>query len=382
MKKIVLVCNTSWGMMMFRSGLMQRLVYEGYHVSVLAPFDKHSKEIEELGCHYVNVPMDNKGSNIFKDLLLIRRLYKHYKNIKPDLIFHYTIKPNIYGTLASYYADMKSIAVITGLGYTFINHGLTSKVAKLLYKISLRHAQKVWFINHEDRKKFIKERIISRSLMEVLPSEGVDMEKYAPRDKQTKDGMFRFVLIARLLWDKGVGELVKATQHIKELYPHVEVQLVGFVDAKNPQAISKEQVDDWVSKKWIKYMGSTDDVRDFIAQADCIVLPSYREGISMILLESASMAKPIIASNVPGCRDIVEHGSSGYLCNVMDPYDLALKMEKMLNLTEKQRQDMGNKGRAHVKREFDENIILEKYLHTIDMYITKKGSDKFILKKS
>jgi len=381
-KKIVLVCNTSWGMMMFRSGLMKRLVQEGYDVSVLAPYDKHSQEIEALGCHYINVPMDNKGSNIFKDLFLIRRLYKHYKEINPCLIFHYTIKPNIFGTLAAKYADIKSIAVITGLGYTFINNGITSIIAKKLYKISLKHSQKVWFINYEDRKKFIKERIIARDLMEIIPSEGVNMCKYAPLEKSTKDGVFRFVLIARLLWDKGVGELVKAAREIKKKYPNVEVQLVGFVDAKNPQSISKEQVDDWVSKGWIKYMGSTDDVRTFIAGADCIVLPSYREGVSMILLESASMAKPIIASNVPGCRDIVEHGSSGYLCNVMDSHDLMLKMEKMLNLTETERQEMGDRGRAHIKRDFDEQIVLQRYLHTITRYMIKEGSNKFILKNS
>ncbi len=382
MKKIALVCNTSWGMMMFRSGLMKRLVKEGYHVSVLAPYDDHSKEIEALGCHYVDVPMDNKGSNIFKDLLLLRRFYKHYKRINPDLVFHYTIKPNVYGTLAAKYANVKSIAVITGLGYTFINHGLTSKVAKFLYKISLKHSQKVWFINHEDRKKFIKEHIVSRDIMEILSGEGVDMEKYAPREKSIIDDKFRFVLIARLLWDKGVGELVKAAREIKDKYPNVEVQLVGFVGVKNPQAISKEQVDYWVKKGWVKYMGSTNDVRDFIAEADCIVLPSYREGISKILMESASMAKPIIASNVPGCREIVENVNSGYLCDVMDYYDLALKMEKMILLSESQRQEMGKRGRAHIKEEFDENIVLDRYLHTINMFIEKKGSNKFILKNS
>jgi len=380
-KKIALVCNTSWGMMMFRSGLMKRLVDEGFDVYVLAPKDDHSKEIEALGCYHINIPLDNKGSNIFKDIFLLRKLYVHYKNINPDLIFHYTIKPNIFGTLAAKYANVKSIAVITGLGYTFLNHGITSKVAKFLYKISLKHAQKVWFINHEDRKVFIKKRILSRDNIEILPGEGVDMNKYAPRVKTIQDGKFRFVLIARLLWDKGVGELVKAASIIKEIYPHVEVELVGFVDAKNPQAISKKQVDYWVEKGWVKYMGSTNDVRDYIAEADCIVLPSYREGISKILLESASMAKPIIASNVPGCRDIVEHGSSGYLCNVMDADDLAQKMKKIINLSELERQKMGLIAREHVKQEFDENIVLQKYLHTIDLHTYKVKSEKFLLKK-
>ena len=382
MKKVVLVCNTSWGMMMFRSSLMIHLVKEGYSVTVLAPKDDHSKEIEAIGCNYIDLPMDNKGSHPIKDWFLMKKLYKHYKEINPDIIFHYTIKPNIYGTWAAKKANLKSIAVITGLGFTFINNGITSKVAKILYKKTLKYAYKVWFINHEDRKKFIKEKILSRDLMEILPGEGVDMQKYSPRDKKTDDGKFRFILIARLLWDKGVGELVKAASILKEHYPNLEVQLVGFVDSKNPQAISKKQVDIWEKNGWIRYMGSTNDVRDFISEADCMVLPSYREGISKILMESASMAKPIIASNVPGCRDIVENGSSGYLCNVMDAYDLALKMEKMLLLSKEKRDLMGKKGRAHISREFDENIVIKKYMHTIKLCTHDDSIAHFNLKNN
>ncbi len=381
MKKIVLVCNTSWGMMMFRSGLMKRLIKEGYEVSVLAPFDNHSKEIEDLGCRYIDVAIDNKGSNILKDYFLFRKLYKYYKKIEPDLIFHYTIKPNIYGTMAARKAGVKSISVITGLGYTFINKGLTTKIAKVLYKRSLKYAKKVWFINHEDRKKFVKERLLHRDLMEILPGEGVDMQKYAPREKRVKDGDFKFVLIARLLWDKGVGELVKASKEIKKTYPNVKVQLVGFVDAKNPQAISKAQVDDWVEKGFVEYLGSTDDVRDFISEADCVVLPSYREGVSKILLEAASMAKPIIASNVPGCRDIVEHGGSGYLCKVKDASDLVLKMKKMLTLSKEELLSMGILGRELVKKEFDESIIIDKYLQIIKQYTQNCENGAFVLKK-
>ncbi len=367
--------------MMFREGLMRCLVKEGHKVYVLAPKDNHSDDIVKLGCNYIEVSMDNKGSNIFKDLFLLRRLYKQYKEIKPDLIFHYTIKPNIYGTLAAYYVGVKSIAVITGLGYTFINQNITAKIAKYLYKVSLKKSQKVWFINHEDRKKFIKERLLSRDLMEILPSEGVDMVKYSPREKRIDDDVFRFILIARLLWDKGVGELVLATKEIKKKYKNVEVQLVGFVDVKNPQAILKTQIDEWVSKGLVNYLGSTDDVRDFIGDADCVVLPSYREGVSKILLEAASMAKPIIASNVPGCRDIVEHASSGYLCRVKDPKDLQMKMQMMLSLNDYELYEMGRRGREHIKREFNEEIVIKKYLKTIEFYTCGYKHKSFILKK-
>ncbi len=359
---------------MFRKGIMINFLKEGHEVFVLAPYDDYSKQIEELGCQYIEVPMDNKGASIFKDLLLLRRLYKHYKKILPDLIFHYTIKPNIFGTMAAHYAKTKSIAVITGLGYTFINQGLAAKAAKQLYKLALPKSRKVWFINHEDRKMFIKEGLLSRDLIEILPGEGVDMVKYSPIEKSRNDGKFVFVLIARLLWDKGVGEFVQAAKEIKKTYQNTEFQLVGFVDVKNPQAISKEQVLYWVEKGWITYKGSTNDVRDFISSADCVVLPSYREGISKILLESASMKKPIIASNVPGCRDVVENAGSGYLCKVKNTNDLILKMEKMLTLSKSELLNMGEKGRNLVKDEFDENIIIKKYSQSIK-YHTLKGEE-------
>lgn len=381
MKKIVLVCNTSWGMMMFRLGLMKRLVSLGYDVTVIAPKDDHSEKIKALGCHYIDVEMDNKGSSILKDIRLYYTLKKHYQEIKPDLIFHYTIKPNVYGTWAARESKCHSVAVITGLGYTFLNHNMTASIAKFLYKYTLKHADKVWFINYEDRKKFIKEKLLKRDLVEVIPGEGVNMEYFAPREKTRLDEKIVFTLIARILWDKGVGEYVKAAKMIGEKYDNVEFQLVGFLDAKNPSAISKEQVDAWEKNGWIRYMGSTDDVRLFIQEADCIVLPSYREGISKILMESASMAKPIITTNVPGCRDIIENSVSGYLCKLKDSSDLAHKIDKFLQLTTEERLKMGRAGRVFVKEHFDEEIILSRYLETIRSFENRLHNQKFRLKK-
>ncbi len=378
--KIILVCNTSWGMMMFRLGLMKQLLVDGYEVTVLAPKDGSSDDIKKLGVNFIELPMQNKGSNPFSDLRMTFRLFKHYQNIKPLLVFTYTVKPNVFGAIAAKFANVKSIAVVTGLGYTFINHTLTSKIAKKLYRFSLKYSNKVWFINYEDRNKFVKDRLIKRELIELLPSEGVDMKKYLPRQNRVDDGKFIFVLIARLLWDKGVGELVQAASILKKDYPNVEVQLVGFVSADNPKAISKQIVKSWEKLGLIKYMGSTNDVRDFIGNADCVVLPSYREGISKILLESASMAKPIIASNVPGCRDIVENGVSGYICKVKDPVDLAHKMQRIMKMSNSQLHEMGIKGRLHVQKEYDEEIIIDKYIKTIESFTKDICSRKFTLK--
>ncbi len=381
MKRIVMVGNTSWSMIKFRLGVMKALVAAGYEVVVIAPRDPHSAEIEALGCHYIELSMDNKGSNIFRDLRLIYKLQKAYKMLNPDLIFHYTIKPNIYGTVAAKIANKRSIAVITGLGYTFIHDNITAKIAKFLYKISLKYAYRVWFINTEDRNKFLLYDLVDEEKMGYLPSEGINVETYKPMVVKRTDNVFRFILIARLLWDKGVGEYVKAAKEIKKRYANVEFQLLGFIDAQNPKAISKPQVDTWVKEGYVNYLGPTDDVKPFIAKADCVVLPSYREGVSMILMESAAMQKPIIASNVPGCRDLVQHNKSGFLCCVQDYQDLMEKMEKMLHLSDVERFAMGKEARAYMIEEYNETLVIDRYLQTIKEITWHESDEKFVLTK-
>ena len=373
MKTIAMVANTSWSMIKFRSGIIKRLLHEGYRLYIIAPYDHLSDQLIDMGCIYIDVTMNNKGTNIFSDLRYMRQLYRLYKEIQPDLIFHYTIKPNIYGTLAAKKAKIKSVAVITGLGYTFINDNITAKAAKFLYKISLKHATQVWFINTEDRNKFLLHQLVPKEKIEQLPSEGINTDHFRPIKIEKKNGDFHFILIARLLWDKGVGEYVKAAKELRKKYPHIICQLLGFVDAQNPQAISQEQIDFWEEKKYVKYLGTTEDVRPFIAQSDCVVLPSYREGMSMILLESASMAKPIIATNVPGCRDLVNHHISGYLCNPRDYHDLMQKMEKMILTTEEEREKMGMQGREIIISEYNEQTVIEKYLRTIKSLVSTES---------
>jgi len=380
MKRIVLVANTSWSMLKFRLGVIKSLVANGYDVIIIAPRDKHSDEFHELGCHYIELSMDNKGSNIFKDLRMVYKLQKAYKKLSPDLIIHYTIKPNIYGSFAAFLAKKKSIAVITGLGYTFIHDTITAKIAKFLYKVSLKHSEQVWFISVEDKNKFLLSELVAEEKMVLLPSEGINVETFVPIKMKREDNIFRFILIARLLWDKGVGEYVKAAKVLTKKYANVEFQLLGFIDAQNPKAISKEQVDDWVSKGYVNYLGPTDDVKPFIAKSDCVVLPSYREGVSMILMEAAAMQKPLIATNVPGCRDLINNGVSGYTCRMQDYQDLVFSMEKMLHLSEKERKKMGKKGRKFMVEEYNEKIVIEKYLHTIKELTWDEKVNKFVRK--
>ncbi len=369
MEKLILTANTSWSMIKFRYGLMKELS-RNYDLYIVAPKDDLTCEIEKLDCTYIDINIDNKGSNPLRDIKLTDDLYKLYKKINPDLVIHYTIKPNVYGSIAAKLANIKSFSVIPGLGYTFINDNLVARIAKILYKIALKFPKKVFFINHDDKNEFISRGLVDKNKVDILPGEGVDTNSFKPFKKKKEDDKFRFLLIARMLYDKGVGEYVEASKILSNKYPEVEFGLLGYLDVDNPKAISNVQMDEWTKQDNVKFYGSTNDVKGFIVESDCVVLPSYREGISMTLLESSAMEKPIIATNVVGCRDVVDDGINGYLCEVKNAKDLATKMEKMMDLSEEQRMQMGKKGREKVLEEFDERIVINKYLQNINQALS------------
>jgi len=352
-------------MIKFRNGLIKKLIDLGYDTTVVSPYDKHIDEILLLGAKYKNINIENKGSNPFKDFKLIFDLKKIYHEISPDLIIHYTIKPNIYGTLAARLVGIKSISFVSGLGYAFINRGIISIIAKKLYRFSFRFPSKVIFINQDDLNTFVNSQLVNYKKTLLFPGEGINTDIFTPTVSTKSNSKFQFLLIARMLWDKGVSEYVEAAKKLKITYPNIEFALLGYLDVANPKAISREQMDSWVEKKIVQFYGSTDDVKTYISNADCIVLPSYREGLSMTLMESASMCKPIIATNVAGCKDVVDHGINGFLCEVKNAEDLAEKMEMMLQLSEYERKAMGEAGRAKMINEFDESIVIGKYLKVL-----------------
>jgi glycosyltransferase involved in cell wall biosynthesis len=363
-KRIALVANSSFAMYRFRAEIIKIMLAQGYCVIVIAPDDGSTQKLIKLGCEYIHFKMQKKGSNPLQDLFTLRSLLKLYRKLAPDVIFHYTIKPNIYGSIAAKIAGIPSIAVITGLGYTFIQQSLTSTIAKYLYRVSLRYPFRVWFLNSDDIHEFQNRNIIQNNKALLLPSEGVNCKEFYPISSKPKN-KFIFLLIARMLWDKGIGEYIEAAKIIKSKYSDVEFQLVGSTEVQNPSAISIEQVMNWNQHGIINYLGVVDDVKSIIARADCIVLPSYREGISRVLLESALMEKPLIATNVPGCKEVVEHTVNGFLCNVKDNKHLAEVMKIMLLLPLKQRTQMGKLGRKKVIREFDIKIVVDRYFKTI-----------------
>ncbi len=362
-KKIVILSNTSWNIYNYRMGLLESLEKSGARITVIAPPDEYS---DKIGYSFIPVAMNNHGTNPLEDCRLIVNLYKIYRRIKPDVILHYTIKPNVYGTLAARILGIPVINNIAGLGVMFSRETFYSKIARLLYKTSLRFAHRVFFQNQDDLEYFIRQKLVSREKTDKLPGSGIDTTHFAPMPKTRSRNRFVFLLMSRMIWEKGIDEYVTAAEMISDKYPGVEFQLLGFLDNKNPFAIPSLTVQKWVNSGYVKYLGATNNVRQYIRQADCIVLPSYyREGVPRTLIEAASMAKPIITTDQVGCKDVVDDGVNGFLCRKKDACDLARQMEKMLRLSEVQRNLMGCNGRNKIILEFDEKFVIEKYVRAI-----------------
>jgi len=369
-KTIALVSNTAWYLYNLRLGVIHFLQSKGFEILAIAPNDDFMKLLEQENCKTVAIEMDRRGTNPLSDVVLMRRLHKIYRDHKPDFIIHYTIKPNVYGALAAKAAGIPSIAVVSGLGYAFSGRGWLYKIVARLMKTAFAFAKDVWFVNKDDRDLLLQANIVSKEKTVQLPGEGINTEKFAPIPKPSSSETFVFLMSARLLWEKGVGVFVEAARQLKPKYPHAEFQLLGFLTDDETIGVTKTQVETWEAEGIVKYLGTTSNVIPFLANADCILLPSfYREGVPRTLLEAASMAKPIITTDNVGCRDVVDDGVTGFLVKPNNSADLTEKMERMLNLSEAERRNMGMKAREKVIREFDERWVLKEY----DAMLTRVG---------
>ena len=325
--RIAIVLNTSWNIVNFRMGLIDALQNHGHEVIAIAPKDEYSGKLIEHGCTFVPVKMDSRGINPIKDVALLFELTSIYRKVKPDVILHYTIKPNIYGTIASRMLGIPSINNVCGLGTAFIQKNMLSRIAQMLYRLAFVNSNKVFFQNGEDRRFFEQKGLVKSSQCETLPGSGIDPELFAPTEKSSP--RFTFLLVSRLIHDKGVLEYVEAVKKLKENNVQARFQILGPVDEKHRRGISTEVVQSWIDEDIVEYLGKTDNVKPYLSEADCVVLPSYREGTPRTLIEAASMGKPLVASNVAGCTNIVKDNQNGFLCNVKDSNDLAEKMEHM-----------------------------------------------------
>ncbi|HSZ25643.1 MAG TPA: glycosyltransferase family 4 protein [Cytophagaceae bacterium] len=364
--RVAIVVNSSWNIYNFRLGIVKDLLSKGIEVIAIAPEDQYSKLLLESGCKYQPVEIENKGSNPFKDLLLIFHFYKIYKKYNPDIILHFTIKPNIYGTLGAHMAGIPVINNVSGLGTVFLHKNITSYIAKKLYKLAFRFPVKVFFQNKDDLQLFVQQKLLLRTKTELLPGSGVNTQKFSPAVTLKQNSEFTFLMVARLLYDKGIVEYAEATRILKKKMLNVRFKIVGAIDETANLGVGMGVVKEWEAEGILEYHAFTDDLIPYYHQADCVVLPSYREGTPRSLLEAGSCGIPMIATNVPGCKEVVIDNINGFLCKVKDAKDLATKMEQILTLTKEEYLRMSYMARKHILENFDENIVIRRYLTAIN----------------
>jgi glycosyltransferase involved in cell wall biosynthesis len=365
-KTIAFVSNSAWSVFNFRLDVIRWLLTNQIKVIVFAPADEYAGKLTELGCNFIPIHFNNKSKNPFKDYFFYRELRTLYKKHQPDFIFHYVAKPNIYGSLAAAAEKLRSVAVITGLGYPFAKRNILFRIMKALYHKALKHTSEVWFLNNEDAKVFITEKIVSISKMKVLPGEGVNTDHFAPSTHRTENGTFQFIMSTRLLKSKGIGLYADAARILKKKNYDVNFSLIGFFEKNHPDAISPDTIKKWEDEGLISYHGFADDVRPYLQTAHCMVFPSfYNEGVPRCLMEAASMELPAITSFNRGCKEVVLNNSTGFICNLNDPFDLADKMEKMMNISAEERLRMGKNARQLVLKKFGICKIIEEYSNTL-----------------
>ncbi len=369
-KRIIIVANTTWNIYNFRLNIIRKLISEGHEVIVLAPVDKfifYTETLPEVQ-HIPVLHLLRDSVNPFQDLRLLFEFIRVYRQYKPDVVLHYTVKPNIFGGFAARLLGIPSIAVVTGLGYSLIHEGWINRVTRLLYKFSLPYHRKVIFENSDDKKLFEDEGLVSSLRSMAIKGCGVDTTAFSPNGDGRKEGMITFTFIGRLLYDKGVKEFIEAAQLIKS-NDHIRFWLVGEIDKENPSSIRNEDLMKWIRNPKIHYHGATDNIRAFIEKSDCIILPSYREGMPRVIMEAMAMERPVITTDTAGCRETVDENVNGYLVPIKNSEALAKAMNTFIDLNKQAQINMGKAGRIKVLKEFDDKIIADQLYQALKEYL-------------
>jgi glycosyltransferase involved in cell wall biosynthesis len=351
MSKILVLTNHSYMLYRFRLALLQKLQKQ-HQVVLSMPFVGHEDDFAEAGFRCIETAIDRRGVDPIADLKLLRFYQKLLREEKPDLVITYSIKPNIYGGLACRMAGIPYVANVQGLGTAFQRKGLAAFVTGL-YTLALKKARVVFFENQVNAELFASRHIIRRDKIQLLAGAGVDLQMYAVA-QYPENKVPRFLYLGRLMQEKGMDELFYAAYKLQEEGIPFVLDLVGFYEDAY-----KEQVEALCNCGIACFHGFQPDPRPFYQQADCVVLPSYHEGMSNVLLEAAAMGRPLITSDIPGCREAVEDGVSGLLCGVKDGQDLYEKMKFMAQLSPEERQAMGMAGRARMEQLFDKKAVVE-----------------------
>lgn len=361
-RTLVISANAFWNITNFRSGLIAALSAAGYRVVIAVP-DADKKWADVHGLETASISIDRSGMNPLRDAFLFGTYVRLMGRLRPAAFLGFTVKPNVYGSLAAHWHGAPALPNVSGLGTAFINPGPLSTLVGGLYRLAFRKCRIVFFQNAEDRELFVDRKIVRLGQTRLLPGSGVDLDRFSPAEPSTET---RFLYVGRLLGDKGVRDFVEAARLLRPRHGNWKFQLLGSLDEDNRSSITRQELEQWLAEGCIEHLAQVEDVRPHIAASSAVVLPSYREGLPRSLLEAAAMARPLIGTNVPGIRQLIIPGTNGLLCAVRDPLDLASAMEKIGNMPASERRAMGHNARAMVEREFGEAEIFRAYLEALE----------------
>lgn len=363
--KIVLIGNSDLCIYAYRKELVEKLLSDGHSVSILSPNGSLIPELKDMGCDFYETQLDRHGTNPLQDLKLLKNYKKVLREIAPDYVFTYTIKPNIYGAMACKKLKIPCIANITGLGTAVENGGVMQKITTILYKIAFNKNQTIFFQNNENRQFFVDKKIYVEK-HKSLPGSGVNLARFIHYSFPNNDTV-DFVFISRLMKEKGIDQYLDAAKYIKEKYPYTRFHICGFCEKEY-----EEQMEQLKENDTVIYHGMVKDITTVLKDIHCVVHPTYYpEGLSNVLLEACACARPIITTDRAGCREVIDDGVNGFVVKQQDSDDLIKQIEKFLALTNAERYQMGINGRKKVEREFDRNIVINAYLREIGVEETE-----------
>ena len=360
---VILSANSCWNLLNFRKALIAGLQQAGYRVAAFAPADEHADALRSRGVEVHDFPVARSGLNPVADARLLLSYLTALRRIRPAAYCGFTIKPNVYGAAAARIAGVPAVNNVTGLGTTFLSHGLWP-IARRLYRWAFSGTHRVFFHNSEDLGIFVRERIVRAEQGAVIPGSGIDLDEFQPAYGQVAASA-KLLFIGRAIRDKGIREYVTAARRLRTRMPGVTFQVLGNPDPGNPTSVCLEEFQRWVDDGSIEHLGEHSDVRPFIRNASAVVLPSYREGLSRALLEGAAMGKPLIATDVAGCRELVEEGVTGALCRPRDATSLAEAMERVARSSAERLEALGRAAREKVEREFGQDRVVDAYLRVL-----------------
>lgn len=360
-KRILILSNHFITLYNFRKELVKKLVDDGNEVFISIPKADENSFFSDMGCKIIETHVDRRGVNPIRDFRLIVTYIKIMKELKPDIIFSYTIKPNVYGCIASNLTKNKQVSNITGTGATFLKKNVVSTIAKILYKLSIKKSYKVFFQNSGDKDFFVENKMV-RNNYAMLPGSGVNLEQYEVCDLPSDDEI-NFIFIGRVMELKGMDQYLECAKVIKDKHSNTNFYIAGFIEEDK----YKEIIEDYHVKGIINYIGFQKDIKSWIQKCYCTILPSYGgEGVPNVLLESAAMGRICIASKINGSKDVINDGITGYLFETGNAQDLIDKIDRFLRLDFKAKKKMGLAGRKKVEKEFDREIVIETYLKEVE----------------